>query len=148
MALVEAVVIAGDRARADVRARADARIADIGQMIDLRTALDRRLLDLDEVADVSVLGDVRAGAQPRIRPEDRTGGDARVLEVAEALDRDVVVITSYSIHYTKLYEAPRRSCASCAATSSSASRPDYSTVTLFARLRGWSTSVPLSDAMW
>ena len=27
-------------------------------------------------------------------------------------------------------------------------RPDHSTVTLFAKLRGWSTSVPLSTATW
>jgi hypothetical protein len=26
--------------------------------------------------------------------------------------------------------------------------PSYSTVTLFARLRGWSTSVPLARAVW
>src|SRR5690606_3787798 len=35
--LAEAVIIAGDGARADIRMRADARIADIREVIDLRT---------------------------------------------------------------------------------------------------------------
>ena len=57
--LGEAVVVAGDGSGADVGVRPDPRVADVGQMIDLRALLDRRLLDLDKVADSGVGGDVR-----------------------------------------------------------------------------------------
>ena len=44
-----------------------------------------------------------------------------------------------------LYERLSRHVRQLEATST-AEPPDHSTVTLFARLRGWSTSVPLSTA--
>src|SRR5690348_10899964 len=53
--LAKAVVIAGDGARANVRARADGRVADIGQMVDLRAFAHLGLLELDEIADLAPL---------------------------------------------------------------------------------------------
>ena len=61
--LVHAVVVAGDRARADVDAFADLRVAQIGEMVRLRTFAQLRFLGLDEVADVRAFSDFAAGAQ-------------------------------------------------------------------------------------
>ena len=69
--LVAAVVIAGDGAGADIGAGADEGVADIAQMIGLGAGLDRRFLDLDEIADARALAEPRARPQPRERP-DRT----------------------------------------------------------------------------
>ena len=63
--LLLAVVVAGDGAGADVDLLADRRVAEIGEVVGLRPAAERRLLQLDEVADVRVLADVR------VRPEVR-----------------------------------------------------------------------------
>ena len=48
----EAVIIAGDRARADVGLGADRGVADVGQMVDLGALADLGLLELDEIADL------------------------------------------------------------------------------------------------
>ena len=69
--LVEAVVIASDRAGTDVRRVPDARIADIGKMIGLRAVFDHGLLHLDKIADMNVTPDLRTWPQPRIGPDDR-----------------------------------------------------------------------------
>jgi hypothetical protein len=50
--LHHAVVVAGHGARADIRARAELRIADIAEVIDLGALADGRGLDLDEIADL------------------------------------------------------------------------------------------------
>src|SRR5678815_3979920 len=50
--LLEAVVVAEDGARADVRARADDAVAEIGEVVRLRSFAERGLLRLDEVADM------------------------------------------------------------------------------------------------
>ena len=83
--LVEAVIVAGDRAGADIGARADARIADISEMIDLGALGDLGLLDLDEIADVRALGEVCAGPQPRERADGRVIADAGAFEYARRL---------------------------------------------------------------
>ena len=59
--LGEAVIVADDGSGADVGVRPDPRVADIGEMVDLGALLDLGLLDLDEVADPGLGGDVRAG---------------------------------------------------------------------------------------
>ena len=64
-----AVVVAGDRAGADVDLLADHRVAEIGEVVGLRAAAERGLLQLDEVADVRVLADVRLRPDVRERPE-------------------------------------------------------------------------------
>ena len=52
--LVGAVVVGGDAAGADVDARADRRVAQVGQVIRLRAVGQPAVLDLDEVADVDL----------------------------------------------------------------------------------------------
>ena len=54
----DAVVVAGDRAGADVDLLANRRVAEIGEVVGLRAAAERRVLELDEVADVRVFADV------------------------------------------------------------------------------------------
>src|SRR6202030_2092935 len=89
--LGKAVVVAGDRSRPDVGARADTGIADIAQMIDLRAGLDARRLDLHEVSDLGFAGDLSARAKPGIRPDRRAGADMRALEMGERMDNGAVV---------------------------------------------------------
>src|SRR5690606_28474486 len=88
--LVEAVVVAGDRTRTDVGARAHVRIADIGEVIDLRACRDHRVLDLDEIADVCLFTNHSAGTQPRKRPDNGTRGNPRPLDVAVGANDDPV----------------------------------------------------------
>jgi hypothetical protein len=71
--LVGAVVVAGDRAGADVDAAADRRVADVGQMVGLGLRGDRAVLDLDEVADMHVLGQHGARAQAGIGADTQAG---------------------------------------------------------------------------
>src|SRR3954447_4414414 len=52
--LVKAVIIAGDRAGADVRLRADLAVAEIAQVVGLGAPPDPGRLHLDEVADMHV----------------------------------------------------------------------------------------------
>src|SRR5262249_7891631 len=78
--LGKAVVVAGDRSRADVDALADGGIADVGQVIHFRTASDPRLLHFDKITDVRALGDHGAGSQPR------EGSDARAVLHLSGLD--------------------------------------------------------------
>ena len=66
---VRAVVVARDRAGADVDVLADGRVAEVGEMIRLRPAAERRLLQLDEVADVRAFADVRSRPQVRERTD-------------------------------------------------------------------------------
>ncbi len=73
--LVEAVIVAGDGTGADVSARADAGVADIGEMVNLGALADLGLLDLDEVADMGVGGEARAGSKPRKRTDRRARAD-------------------------------------------------------------------------
>ena len=67
-----AVVVARDRAGADVDVLADRRVAEVREMIRLRPSSERRLLQLDEVADVRVFADVATAAAGA-----RTGRRAR-----------------------------------------------------------------------
>ena len=73
LVLVEAVVVAGDGAGADVGTGADMGVADVGEMIDLDAGFENRGLGLDEIADP------RALAQRRSRPQPRVGTDRGIL---------------------------------------------------------------------
>ena len=73
-----AVVVAGDGAGADVDIRADRGIAEIGQVVGLGARAERRLLELDEVADVRLLADVGVRPQVRERADARAGCDASI----------------------------------------------------------------------
>src|SRR6185369_12834466 len=109
--LVGAVVVRGDAAGAEVDALADIGVAEIGEVVRLRGGAERRVLDLDEVADVDVGAELGAAAQPRERTDPgvladaraerfavdqrvgqdrRAGGDAGVLQRAVGADADLV----------------------------------------------------------
>ena len=81
--LFGAVVVAGDGAGADVDVGADLGVADIGEVVGLRALADAARLDLDEVADVHLVGEARAGPQPRVRAEQAARADLGVVEVRE-----------------------------------------------------------------
>src|SRR5713101_3188725 len=85
--LVRPVVVAGDRAGADIDVLSDLAVADVGKVIGLGALADAARLDLDEVAKVHI------GGQARARPDTGVGADAAVradvsvFDVAERLDR-------------------------------------------------------------
>src|SRR5215510_8872421 len=87
--LVRAVIIARDRAGADVDPAADRRIADVGQVVRLRAGADLARLDLDEVADVDFLGEPDAGAEAGVGTDAAPLSDARFLQMAERLDSGI-----------------------------------------------------------
>src|SRR5216117_103561 len=60
--LVRSVVVAHDRAGADVDVSAHLAVADVGEVIRLGTCAYSTRLDLNEVADVHSLGEARARA--------------------------------------------------------------------------------------
>ena len=66
--------------------RADAAVAQIGQVVGLGAPADLDLLHLDEVADMGVLADVGAGPQPRIGADQGAFTDDAALQVAEGAD--------------------------------------------------------------
>src|SRR5262249_2311904 len=78
-ALVHAIVVAGDRARANVHAGADFRVADVGEMVHLRAFANTARLHLAEVADVDFFVEARARAQPRVGPDDAARADLGVV---------------------------------------------------------------------
>ena len=73
-----AVVVAGDRAGADVDLLADRRVAQIREVIGLGPAAEPRLLELDEIPDASVGFDLRPGPDVRERSDRRPRADGRV----------------------------------------------------------------------
>src|SRR5262249_34036037 len=88
--LVKTVVIAGDRAGTDIGFGADIAVTEIGQVVGFGAGAEPGRLDLDKIADMDVAFEHRAGAQPRIRPDDRTFGDSRAIEMREGSDADIV----------------------------------------------------------
>ena len=82
----DAVVIAGDGAGADIGARADMGIADIGEVMGFDARFEMRVLQLDEIADIDAVIELRPAAQPRERPDDGGRADLGVLDVAEGAD--------------------------------------------------------------
>src|ERR1700730_16285971 len=84
--LGEAVVIAGNRSRADIRPGADARISNVAQMVNLGARADLRGLHLDEIADVHVLREAAAGAQPGEGADRRILADRRALQIGKRAD--------------------------------------------------------------
>ena len=88
--LLNAVVIAGDRAGADIGAGADVAVADIGEVVGLGAGAEPGGLDLDEIADMHVCLEHRAGAQPGKRPDDRARPDLGAFEMREGADAHLV----------------------------------------------------------
>ena len=62
---VDAIVIAGDRSRANVYPFADFRVAKIREVVGLGTLAQFHLLGLDKVSNVGALADIAARTQPR-----------------------------------------------------------------------------------
>ena len=81
LVLLDPVVVAGDDARADVRARSDVRVAQVRQVLGLDAVVQGGVLRLDEVPHRHVLAEDRAGTQPRERTDMAAGTDARSVEV-------------------------------------------------------------------
>ena len=82
-----AVVVAGDRAGPDVDVGADRRVAEVGQVIRLRPGAQRRLLQLDEVADLAPLANHGFRPQMSERPDRRPICNPRTNDEAEVVDR-------------------------------------------------------------
>src|SRR6267142_5300988 len=87
---VEAVVVAGDRASADVCFRADFRIAEIGEVHRLGAFADSALLQLDEISDARIRFQVIVRAKARERADDDTVVEAALRHYAMRLDGYVV----------------------------------------------------------
>ena len=91
LVLAEAVVVAGDGAGADIGARADFDIAQIGQVIGLGArrrgwhSWSRR-----NCRHARLGPDDAAGPQPRERADDRPRLDARAFDMAEGADLDAI----------------------------------------------------------
>ena len=84
--LVEAVVIAGDGAGADIGLGPDRGIAEIGEVVDLGAGAELGVLDLDEIADLGLRAERRARPQAREGADAGAGGDRRAFEMAEGVD--------------------------------------------------------------
>src|SRR5690606_3586277 len=85
--LIEAIIVAGDRARANISLRTHMGVTDIGEVINLRTRLNARLLHLYEIADLGLFQHLRARAKPRIGTNLGTCRDGCLLEMAKGVDR-------------------------------------------------------------
>src|SRR5947209_4212973 len=81
-----AVVIAGDRAGADIGGSADRSVADIGEMVHLGAAADLGGLDLHKIADTRSLLQVGTRAQPCKRPDRDALPHPRTFEMREGVD--------------------------------------------------------------
>src|SRR5207237_6159358 len=68
---------------ADVDGVADLGVANVREMVRLGAGAEAARLDLDEVADMDVLGQIGAGPQPRKRPDAAALADCGVVEVRE-----------------------------------------------------------------
>src|SRR5262245_63822670 len=81
--LARAVVVAGDGARPDVDVAADRGVADIGEMVRLGARSDAARLDLDEIPDVHLGRELRAGTDTRVRPDAAARADLSFVDEAE-----------------------------------------------------------------
>ena len=86
----EAVVVAGDRAGADIGPGADVAVAEIGEVTGLDAGAEPGRLDLDEIADMDLGLEHRTRAQPGKRANDRTRGDVGAFEMRERTDQHIV----------------------------------------------------------
>ena len=87
---MDAVVVAGDGAGADVDAGADDGVAEVVQVVGLGAFAEGDLLGFDEVADVGSFADAALGAQVGVGAEDGVVGDLGGVEDAAVADGDVV----------------------------------------------------------
>ncbi len=88
--LVDAVVVAGDGACADVDAGADDGVAEVVQVVGLGAFAEGGFFGFDEVADVGSVADAALGAEVGVGAEDGVVGDLGGVEDAAVADGDVV----------------------------------------------------------
>ena len=69
---VLSVIVAGNRAGADVHIATDFRIADVAEMTNVCALPDNAVLDFNEIAHCYAVGEFRAGAQATRRADSRT----------------------------------------------------------------------------
>src|SRR5216683_3102303 len=89
--LLLAVVVASDRARADVHALADHRVAQVGEVVRFAALSQHRLLQLHEVADVRLFGNLRTGPQTCKGPHDRPLAEPGAVQMAVREDARAVL---------------------------------------------------------
>src|SRR4029077_14841114 len=90
LVLVDAIVIARNRAGSHVHARADVSIAEIGKMVCLRPLPQFDLLGLHKIAHVRAFSDLAAPTQARGRPDDRSGTDAGFVQNGTGTDQHTI----------------------------------------------------------
>src|SRR5260370_13923918 len=100
--LVEAVVIAGNRARADVGLRSDLRVTQVREVHGLRAFADRALLEFNKIADA------RAGFQVIVRPQSREGADDDAV-VEAALRHHAMGLAGHVVANDSILHDPSRS---------------------------------------
>src|SRR5205807_3155667 len=88
--LVDAVIIARNRAGSHVHARADVSIAEIAKMVCLRPLPQFDLLGLHKIAHVRAFSDLAARTQVRVRTDDRSGTDAGFIQNGAGTDQDTI----------------------------------------------------------
>ena len=80
--LVRAIVIAGDRARADVNAAADRAVADVAEMIGFAVCRDFAVFYFDEIADMHFVMQLGAGPQTCIGTDAAVSPDFAAVDMA------------------------------------------------------------------
>ncbi len=83
------IVIAGDGARTDIGARADAGVPKVREVIDLGFGAEMGGFDFAEIADMSAFADQAAGADAGERADDGAWFDGAAFEVRKGADGDI-----------------------------------------------------------
>src|SRR5262249_12672598 len=83
---VKAVVIARDRAGADIGARSHLAVADVGEVIGFGSDAEPSSFNLDEIADMHLFFKDRSRPQPRERTTERDRSDRGALEMRERVN--------------------------------------------------------------
>jgi len=104
---VHAVVVASDGARADVRARADARVAQVRQVHGLDAFAENALLHFHEISHARVFFQARAVAEMRERPDLRPAREVARNHHRVRLDEHVVFEHGVSQHAAGANRAAR-----------------------------------------
>src|SRR5688572_5234138 len=96
--LAAAVVVAGDRPRADVHVLADHGIAKVGMVAGFATLSEHGLLQLHEIPDVHRVAQLGVRANVYERPDSDARCQAAAADNAEVLDSNA--IGEYRVHDT------------------------------------------------
>ena len=128
--LVRAVVVAGDRAGADVDAARRRRVADVGEVVGLASPRRPARLHLDEVADVHVVGERAPGRSRAYGPMRALRADRRAVEMRDTASMRVpaptVDVAQHAVRPDRAPVAERHRPSNTQPTSMSTSRPQRS----------------------